>query len=132
MSPYNSEGNNRQEDIRLRSITRNRLTAALAQEALRTAQIVTALLGRINEKQFREAPVERLWSAVLNHQNLAELRLSIERLTGAYPEFRTQVLAARTNVEREQRARIEQAKAPQIFQQKFAYTSLRHCAFVAT
>lgn len=106
MSPFSSEGNNRHEDIRLRSITRGRLTAALAQEALRTAQIVTALRGRINEKQFREASVERLWSAVQNHQNLTDLKLTIERLTGAYTEFQTQVIAARINIERGQRARI--------------------------
>src|SRR5215210_579186 len=131
MSPYNSEGNNRQEDIRLRSITRNRLTATLAQEALRTAAIVTALIGRINERQFREASVERLWSAVQNHQNLTDLKLTVERLTEAYPEFQTQVVAARTNLEREQRARIEQAKAPQIIQQRFANARVHSSCYVA-
>jgi hypothetical protein len=131
MSPFNSEGNNRQEDIRLRSITRGRLTAALAQEAIRTAQIVTALLGRINEKQFREASVERLWSAVQNHQNLADLKLTIERLTGAYPEFQTQVIAARTILEREQRARIEREKAPQIIQQRFGNARVHPSCYAA-
>lgn len=131
MSPFNSEGNNRQEDIRLKAITRNRLTQTLAQEAIRTAQIVTSLLARINEKQFREAPIDRLWAAVINHQGLADLQLTVERLTGAYPEFQTQVVAARARVEREQRARIEQEKAPQIVQQRFGNTTYRHGAYAA-
>lgn len=127
MSPFSSEGTNRQEDYRLKSITRGRLTQTLAQEAIRTAQIVNALLGRINEKKFREASVERLWSAVQNHQGLADLQLTVERLTSAYPEFQAQVVAARANVEREQKARIEEAKAPQVYQARFGNTITRNC-----
>lgn len=111
-SPYNSEGQNRQEDIRLKSIARNRLTSALAQEALRIRAIVTAILPKINEDRFRFSTVENIWNALQNHPNLASLKLDVERYAGAYSDFQTLVTNSRSRVEREQRARIEEAKNP--------------------
>lgn len=117
MSPFNSEGHNRQEDNRLKSIARNRLTSALAQEALRIREILTGVIARIDDEKFRFASVDDIWNALLRHQNLTALQLEIERQTGAYPEFQTLVNVSRSRVEREQRARLEEAKNPTCRQQ---------------
>ena len=54
MNPFDQEGRNGKESYLLRRVARQRLDEALARRGTYAAALVTALIERIGERQFRE------------------------------------------------------------------------------
>lgn len=130
MNPFDPEGRNGRESYLLRRLARQRLDEALARRATYAAALVTALIQRIDERQFRESTVERLWSTVQTQLERHQSQAVIDSQTGAYAEFRETVRAAFARVEREQRRRIETALRPHTVARRFGNARLGHGVYV--
>ena len=126
MTPFDNEGRNGRESFLLRRLARQRLDEALARRATYAAALVTALIERIGEKQFRESTVDRLWALVQGNLDKHQSQAVIDSQTGAYGEFRETVRAAFARVEREQRRRIETALRPHTIRRRFGNARLGH------
>lgn len=126
MNPFDPEGRNGRESYQLRRIARQKLNEALARRATYAAALVTALIERIDEKQFRQSSVDALWATVQSHLERHPSQAVIDSQTGAYAEFRETVRAAFARVEREQRSRIERAQRPHIIRRRFGNARLPH------
>ena len=129
MNPFDPEGRNGKESYLLRRIARQRLDEALARRGTYAAALVTALTQRIDERQFRESTVERLWSTVQTHLERHQSQAVIDSQTGAYAEFRETVRAAFARVEREQRRRLEMALRPYTTARRFGNARFGHGAY---
>lgn len=126
MNPFDPEGRNGRESFLLRRLARQRLDESLARRATYAAALVTALIERIGEKQFRESTVDRLWALVQGNLDKHQSQAVIDSQTGAYGEFRETVRAAFARVEREQRRRIETALRPHTIARRFGNARLGH------
>ena len=131
MTPFDNEGRNGKESFLLRRLARQRLDEALARRATYAAALVTALIKRIGEKQFRESTVDRLWALVQGNLDKHQSQAVIDSQTGAYGEFRETVRAAFARVEREQRRRIETALRPHTTARRFGNARLGRGVYVA-
>lgn len=131
MTPFDHEGRNGKESFLLRRVARQRLDEALARRGTYAAALVTALIERIGEKQFRESTVDRLWALVQGNLDKHQSQAVIDSQTGAYGEFRETVRAAFARVEREQRRRIETALRPHTIRRRFGNARLGQGVYVA-
>jgi hypothetical protein len=131
MNPFDKEGRNGKESYLLRRVARQRLDEALARRGTYAAALVTALVERIGERQFRESTVERLWATIQSNLERHQSQTVIDSQTGAYGEFRETVRAAFARVEREQRRRIETALRPHTMRRRFGGARLGQGVYVA-
>ncbi len=119
-SPYASSGVLVAEDIRHRNLARAAISEALAKEEQQMSRLVGMLVEKINSRQVENPDSERLWQTVSAHESLRPFQSKIDANTGDYPSLRESVRACRQRVERQQKARLEDALAPQVEQRRFA------------
>jgi hypothetical protein len=120
MSPFNSNGSIRQQDVQARNIARQTISQALAYEAQRTATLVTNLIGKILDLSEEKQPVDELWNQVQTSPQLATIKTKADANVADYPEFARWVSGHRAVIERQHKNRIAQVVGPIETQRRYA------------
>lgn len=87
MSPYTTNGTNRQEDIQARKIASSAIARLLAQEAQQTTILVTNLIALLASSPALIPSVDDLWMRLQNNSSLRLLMHRTDANVDAFTQF---------------------------------------------
>lgn len=122
MSPYNTSGNIRQQDIADRNHARQVIARMLAIEATRIAVMVKFLTDQLSSNTGSVPSTEAIWNDIQNSIQLTTVAKKTDANVADYPEFETWVTGRRAYIRRTQKRLIQAAVEPFEFRQRFANT----------
>jgi hypothetical protein len=125
-----SNGVIHQQDIRDRSIARQRIAEGIAREAQRTGILVNLAIARINQNPNQLYSLDAIWNALQHDAALSQLRLRISDNVFDYPGFTPWVDGSRRRLEETEKNRLRKAIRKPEYRHRFANTIGFRPAFI--
>ncbi len=116
-------GTIRQQDIQDSNIARQRISEAIAREAMRVDMLVDSVVEAVQNRSAQMTTVERLWQHIQLDTTLADIRNKADQNVADYPAFSGWLHGQRLNIETSGRMRLASELNTVVYQERFANTT---------
>jgi len=112
----------RQQEIRDRSIARQRIALAIQKEAQRTGILVDLAISRITANPTNLPTAELLWYQIQRDNAIIDAQQLADRNAADYTGFEGWLNGSRKRIEETEKNRLRNALRKPDYQRRFAYT----------